>query len=85
MFLVSVSIRGTKEHLWSCPTLLRDNLTDAFFAQVVGIATGGICFHHGHTGSYMLNVLRIDLAIAVFNGFASSVHSGCEVGWCRML
>ena len=69
-------IRGTKEYLRSSSTLLRDDLADGFFAQVVGVATGGICLHHGHTGSYMLNVLRIDLAIAVFNGFVSAVHSG---------
>ena len=69
-------IRGTKEHLRSSSTLLCDDLADAFFAQVVGVATSCICLHHGHTESYMLNVLRIDLAIAVFNGFVSAVHSG---------
>ena len=67
------------QHLRSSPTLLRDDLADAFFAQVVGVATSCIGLHHGQTESYMLNVLRIDLAIAVFNGFASSVHSGESV------
>ena len=72
-------IRGTKEHLRSSPTLLRYDLADTLFAQVVGVATSCIRLHHGQTESYMLNVLRIDLAIAVFNGFASSVHSGASV------
>ena len=72
-------IRGTKEYLRSSPTLLCDDLADAFFTQVVGVATSCISLHHGQTESYMLNVLRIDLAIAVFNGFASSIHSGESV------
>lgn len=72
-------IRGTKEHLRSSPTLLGDDLADAFFAQAMAVTYVCICLHHGQTESYMLNVLRIDLAIAAFNGFASSVHSGESV------
>ena len=56
------------------PALLRDDLADAFFAQVMPVTYVCVCLHHGQTGSYMINVLRIDLTIAVFNGFASSVH-----------
>ena len=65
-----------KEHLRSSSTLLRDDLADAFFTQIMAVTYVCICLHHGHTGSYMLNVLRINLAIAVFNGFVSAVHSG---------